>query len=204
MRIRMMMMMRMRMRLKMTTRCDYRDASQGSPSCDDLPAYPQASLDYHQYQSATSPLSSSPWELYSRCGRWEEQSLQQAEAMQAAGDNLVDLCKLVLTDLINIINLKLSSFSNCQCHQLQIIIIFKLSMSSSQNCQQQCFIIVNVIIFTLSMLLPSNCQCHHNKIVNSIVLNCQCYHFAIKWVNLEKIRYKVVFDRFPIDTVGHI
>ena len=49
MRIRMMMIRRMRMRLKMTTRCDYRDASQGSPSCDDLPAYPQASLDYHQY-----------------------------------------------------------------------------------------------------------------------------------------------------------
>ena len=125
MRIRMMMMMRMRMRLKMTTRCDYRDASQGSPSCDDLPAYPQASLDYHQYQSATSPLSSSPWELYSRCGRWEEQSLQQAEAMQAAGDNLVDLCKYVLTNLVNIINLKLSSYSNCHCHQPQTVNIFK-------------------------------------------------------------------------------
>ena len=50
MRIRMMMMMMMmRMRLRVTTRCDYRDASQGSPSCDDLPAYPQASLDYQQY-----------------------------------------------------------------------------------------------------------------------------------------------------------
>ena len=53
MRIRRMMRMRMRMmmrmRLRMTTRCDYRDASQGSPSCDDLPAYPQALLDYHQY-----------------------------------------------------------------------------------------------------------------------------------------------------------
>ena len=41
--------MRIRMRLRVTTRCDYRDASQGSPSCDDLPAYPQALLDYHQY-----------------------------------------------------------------------------------------------------------------------------------------------------------
>ena len=34
-------------------RCDYRDSSQGSPSCDDLPPYPQASL------SSSSLFSSS-------------------------------------------------------------------------------------------------------------------------------------------------
>ena len=162
--------------LRMTFRCDYRDASQGSPSCDDLPAYPQAStilIITITIIIVTLDIVIKMWKM-------------RGTIFAASGGNAGcgrQPCWSV----------QVSFDQPCQCHQPQIVIIFKLSMSSTSkissfsNCQCHHLKIVNDYALKLSMLLPSNYKCHHLKIVNSLAFNLSMLSFLHWQCNWDQV-----------------